>query len=293
MNRIGRREFLQRGGALAMAGMAAGPWLRRAGAAEAKPKFKLGLCTYNVAAGWDLATILENCRQAQFEGVEFRTTHKHGVEPALSAEQRRDVKQRCADAGVLVWGLGTTCEFHSPDPATVKKNIATCGEFVKLAADLGARGVKVRPNGLPKEVQPEKTLAQIGAALLECGKAAAAHGVQIWLEVHGAATAEPAHIRAIMDACPHPAVGVCWNSNASDVKDGSVKPSFELLKDRIRSCHINDLGSKYPYGELFGLFRAGGYDGFTLCEYGKTLPPAEGLEFMKKYRARWMELAAG
>ena len=35
----------------------------------------------------------------------------------------------------------------------------------------GALGVKVRPNGIPKDVPEEKTIAQIGASLRECGHA--------------------------------------------------------------------------------------------------------------------------
>ena len=289
---MNRRQFLKRTGALALASLAAPQMANMVDAAAAPRKFKLGLVTYNVAAGWDLATIIENCRQAQIEGVEFRTTHEHGVEPSLSADQRRDVKKRCTDGGLIIWGLGTACEFHSPDAAVVKKNIATCGDFVKLAYDIGARGVKVRPNGLPKEVPVEKTLEQIGNALTECGKIAADHGVEIWLEVHGAKTQEPPNIRTIMDVCKHPAVGACWNSNGTDVKDGSVKWSFDLLKDRIRSCHITDLESKYPWRELFTLFRESGYDRFTLCEYGKHVPAADGVAFLKKYRERWLELTA-
>lgn len=281
---MNRREFIKCAGALALAPLALD-------AAETKCKFKLGLVTYNVAAGWDLATIIKNCTGAGIEGVEFRTTHKHGVEPSLTAEQRRDVKKRCADGGLIIWGLGSTCEFHSSDVAVVKKNIGTCGEFAKLAADIGARGVKVRPNGLPKGIPEEKTLAQIGAALTECGKIAADNGVEIWLEVHGKDTAEPSRIRKIMDVCTSKNVGACWNSNGSDIKDGSVKTSFDLLKDRLRSCHISDLNSKYPYRELFALFREHGYDRFTLCEYGKSIPAAEGVAFLKKYRQRWLELA--
>ena len=49
----------------------------RAGAA---PGFHLGLVTYNVAKDWDLDTILRLVPEAGFEGVEFRTTHAHGVE---------------------------------------------------------------------------------------------------------------------------------------------------------------------------------------------------------------------
>lgn len=284
---MNRRQFLERAGTLAVTSLPASSLL----AGTAPRKFHLGLVTYNVAATWDLQTLLENCQQGGIEGVEFRTTHKHGVEPSLSADERRDVKKRCADAGVVIWGLGSVCEFHAVDPAVVKKNIAMCADFVKLAADIGARGVKVRPNGLPKEVPVETTLAQIGSALNECGKIGADHGVEIWMEVHGPGTSDPKHARTILDHCPNPNVGANWNSNAGDVLDGSVKWSFDLLKDRIRSCHITDLDSKYPYAELFSLFRDAGYDRFTLCEYGKSVPAAEGAAFLKKYRARWVELA--
>lgn len=288
---VSRRRFLAQTVPAAVA-LAAAPAVLSAEGTGA-PRFKLGLVTYNAAAAWDLPTLVANCRAAGIEGVEFRTTHRHGVEPSLTADQRREVKARCADAGLTIWGLGSTCEFHAPDPEAVKKNIATCGEFIKLAADLGARGVKVRPNGLPAGVPPEKTIAQIARSLSECGRMAADRGVEIWLEVHGAKTAEPQNIRAIMDTCPEAAVGVCWNSNGTDVKDGSVKWAFDLLGRRIRSCHINDLGSKYPYRELFALFREAGYDRFTLCEHGKAVAPQDGVEFLKSYRASWLALAAG
>src|SRR5262249_15627005 len=149
---------------------------------------QLGIVTYNVAAKWDLATVLKVCKDVKIAAVEFRTTHPHGVEPSLSPEQRKDVKKRCQDAGVRILSSGTVCEFQSPDKATVEKNIETCKQFVQLVADLGGKGVKVRPNGLPRDVPPEKTLEQIGKALVPCGRAAADAGVEIWVEVHGGGT---------------------------------------------------------------------------------------------------------
>src|SRR5262249_13664892 len=148
------------------------------------------------------------CKSVGLSPVELRTSHKHGVEPSLSKDQRQDVRKRFADAGIDVWGCGTTCEFHSPDSAVGRKNIETCKELLQLAADIGGRGVKVRPNGLPKNVPVEKTLEQIGKALIECGKAAADANVEIWVEVHGAGTSQPPHMRTIMEQCGHPAVGV-------------------------------------------------------------------------------------
>ncbi len=140
-------------------------------AAASLPKFKLGLVTYNVAAEWDLPTVLSVCTTVGISVVELRTGHKHGVEPSLSKDQRAEVRKRFADSGITFWGCGSTCEFQSPDPAVVRKNIETCKQFVELVKDIGGHGVKVRPNGLPKGVaDPQKTLEQIGGALVECGR---------------------------------------------------------------------------------------------------------------------------
>jgi sugar phosphate isomerase/epimerase len=258
-------------------------------------KFRLGIVTYNIAAQWDLPTILRICKNVGLSPVELRTTHKHGVEPTLTKEQRNEIRERFADAGIECWGCGSVCEFHSPDPTAVKKNIETCKQFVQLAADIGGRGVKVRPNGLPKEVPVEKTLEQIGKALIECGKAAADAGVEIWVEVHGPGTQHPPHMKTIMEHCAHPKVGLTWNSNATDISNGSVAESFKLLWPWIRSCHINELykDSKgvYPYRELFHLFWEHGYDRVTLCEVGRSPPDADsGQEVLQYYKALWTEL---
>ena len=261
-------------------------------------KFKLGLVTYNTAAQWDLPTVLKVCKEVGIAAVECRTTHKHGVEPTLSADQRNSVKKQFADSGVVFWGCGSVCEFHSPEPAVVKKNIDDCKRFCELVKDIGGTGVKVRPNGLPKGVPVEKTLEQIAKSLIECGKAAADNGVEIWVEVHGAGTQIPANVKTFMEHCGHKSVGLTWNSNAADVEDGSVKKSFALLKPWIRSCHINDLENDakgtYPYRELFGLLRGVGYDRYTLIEVGKTPPSVDaGRAFLEEYRALWRKLVGG
>jgi sugar phosphate isomerase/epimerase len=242
--------------------------------------------------------LLRVCKNAGISPVELRTTHKHGVEPSLSKEQRKDVRQHFADAGIDIWGCGTTCEFQSPDAAVVKKNIETCKRFVDLVVDLGGRGVKVRPNGLPKDVPVEKTLEQIGKALVPCGQAANDAGVEIWVEVHGPGTAHPPHMKTIMEHCGHRRVGLTWNSNRDDIKNKSIAEYFNLLWPWIRSCHINELykeaSGDYPYRELFRLFRERGYDRATLCEVGRTVPDeAAGTEILRYYKALWTGLNRG
>jgi sugar phosphate isomerase/epimerase len=300
MHPLSRRRFLQAAGTATATGLAVTPAVAADNTPAGKPlKFKLGIVTYNIAKDWDVPTILKICKAVGLAAVELRTTHKHGVEPSISPERRKEVKQQFADAGVQIWGCGTTCEFHSPDPDKVKQNIETCKQFVQLVADLGGKGVKVRPNDLPKGVPQEKTLEQIGKSLIPCGQAAADAGIEIWVEVHGSnGSAHPPNVKTFMEHCGHPSVGLTWNSNASDIKDGSVAEYFKLLRPWIRSCHINELykdaAGVYPYRELFRLLRETDYDRVTLCEVGKSMPTSDaGEELLRYYKAVWTELARG
>ena len=292
MSAVTRRRFLAGSGAMT-AGLAAQPVSAAAvPAAQATPaqKFRLGIVTYNIAASWDLPTIFRICRAVGLSPVELRTTHKHGVEPSLSQAQRKEIRRRFADSGVEFWGCGSVCEFHATDPAVVQRNIDTCRSFIQLVADLGGRGVKVRPNALPANVPVPRTLEQIGRALNTCGRAANDAGVDIWVEVHGNGTAHPPHMRTIMEHANHPRVGVTWNSNGTDVRNGSVSEYFKLLRPWIKSCHINELHSGYPYRELFRLLRETGYDRVTLAEIPGTPDLATAERLLRYYKMLWQEL---
>ncbi len=250
---------------------------------------RLGIVTYNIAADWDIPAIIANCEAVGILGIELRTTHAHGVEPTLSAQERRDIRSRFADSPVTIIGLGTTCEFHALESETVSENIETAKEFAQLAHDLGATGIKVRPNGLQLEagVPRDETLEQIGKALSEVGTAARDLNVEVWLEMHGRDTAEPQNIRKIMDHTDNTSVFVCWNSNPQDLEAGSIASSFALVRDNIRHVHINRLYSDYPYRELFGLLQEDKYTGWLCAEIQASSDPEELLQY---YRALFHSL---
>jgi sugar phosphate isomerase/epimerase len=248
---------------------------------------RLGLVTYNLAKDWDVPTIIKNCQAAGFEGVELRTTHAHKVEPDLSAEEREKVKQAFDASKVRLVSLGSICEYHSADPAEVRRNIELTKKFVMLAHDVGAIGVKVRPNGFVRGVPESATLEQIGEALRECGKFGESYGMEIWLEVHGSGTQLPANAQAIMRHCDHGNVGVCWNSNPTDVEGGTIRKNFNLLRPWIKSCHITELWTDYPWRELFALLGEAKYERYTLAEIPESKEPDR---LMKYYRALWREL---
>ena len=239
-----------------------------------------GLVTYQWAKDWDLPTLLSNCEKAKVFGVELRTTHAHGVEPSLNDRQREEVANRFADTPVNLVGLGSNERFDNPDPAVVKKAIETTKEFIRLSHDVGATGVKVKPDRFHDSVPHEKTIEQIGRALNELGEYAAGFGQQVRLEVHGQCAEIPT-IKAIMDVADNRDVAVCWNSNAQDLQGEGLEENYKLVAKRFgATCHVRELDSKdYPYQKLIDLLVRDDYAGWIMLESSK-LPkdPVAALE---------------
>ena len=250
------------------------------------PRMKLGTVTYNLAQDWDVPTIIANCEAAGFHGAELRTGHKHGVEVSLTKEQRAEVRKRFSDSKVELMGLGSAFDYHTSDPQKLRKDIAATKEYIVLAQDVGASGIKVRPNGLPKEVPVEKTLEQIGRSLGELGAFAKEHGQVIRLEVHGTGTSLLPNIKRILDVADQPNVGACWNSNPTDLDGGGFNHNFDLVKNRIMSVHLRDLFLEdYPFRELFARLNEIQFNGFCLAE----IPPStDPIRVMRYFRALWL-----
>ena len=249
-------------------------------------KLKLGIVTYNIAKDWDVATIIKNCAEAKFQGAELRTSHAHGVEVTLTKPQREEVKKQFRDSPVELMGLGSAFDFHTPDQAKLRADIAATKEYILLAQDVGAPGVKVRPNGLPAGVPKEKTLEQIGKSLREIGEFAADHGVQIRLEVHGKETSLVPNAKTIIDVADHKNVGVCWNSNQTDLDGEGFDHNFNLLKKKIFTVHMRDLFlDEYPFRKLLTGLNEAGFMGYCLAEIPESNDPVRVLKY---FRSLWL-----
>jgi len=229
---------------------------------------KLGLVTYQWAKDWDLPTLISNCEKTGFLGVELRTEHAHGVESKLSAYERSEVKKRFENSPVTCLGYGANFEYHSPDPAVLRKNIDQTKEYTKLCKDIGASGIKVKPNFLPPEVSKEKTIAQIAASLNEVGKYASDLGQLVRVEVHGEHTQEIPVMKAIFEQVTEKSVKMCWNCNDQDLLPPGLEPNFNSVKKwfgdtvHVREFNVGD----YPYQQLMNMFSGINYKGWILME---------------------------
>ena len=254
-----------------------------------KNPLKIGLMTYLLGSEWDIETIIKNCTETGFQSVELRTTHAHGVEVTLTSSQRAEVKKRFKDSPLETISLASAFQYHSPDPAELKKNIEGTKEYVLLARDVGATGFRVFPNAFPEGVAKEKTMEQIGKALAEVGTYANNYGVEIRVCVHGQGTNSVAVIKKIIDYSQSPYVYVNWNCEASDSAGEGLEYNFNSIKDRIKGVHMHDLHDPaYPYRHFLKLLADSGFKGYCNAEIGRV--SCEPVEYMKCYKGLFLAL---
>ena len=250
-------------------------------------KMKLGLVTYLWAKDWDIPTIIKNCTEANILGVELRVEHAHGVTLDLTAKQRAEVKKQFRNSKVEIIGMGTNEQYDWPDPKRLQESIETTKKWVQLSKDIGASGVKVKPNQFHEGIPHEKTLEQIGKALNELGEYALKMGQQIRLEVHGNGTQELPNIRQIMDHVHNAGTTVCWNCNDQDLIGEGLEYNFNLVKDRFGDiCHVRELNiGDYPYQQLMNMFVQMDYNGWILLECRTN--PEDKVAALKEQKEVW------
>jgi sugar phosphate isomerase/epimerase len=262
-----RRSFINKSLAAGI-GLAAFPLPFEAFPFAKEAGMKFGLVTYQWGKDWDLSTLIKNCEATGVLGVELRTQHAHGVESTLNAIQREEVKKQFADSPVTCLGYGSNFEYHSPDSKVLRTNIEQTKEYLTLCKDIGATGLKVKPNTLPSEVSEEVTIAQIAASLNEVGEFAEELGQLIRVEVHGNLTQNLPIMKRIFDQVTEPSVKICWNCNPEDLLPPGLTGNFNMVKQWFGdTVHVRELNDPdYPYGELFNLFRGIDYQGWILLE---------------------------
>jgi sugar phosphate isomerase/epimerase len=289
-NELSRRQFIQRsfGAGVALAFLRNIPEF----ANSIPAGMRLGFVTYQWGRDWDLPTLIANCEKTGLLGIELRTQHAHKVETNLNAAQRAEVKKRFADSAVTCVGYGSNFEYHSPDPVKLRENIDQTKEYIKLCKDIGATGIKVKPNYLPPEVPREKTIAQIAASLNECGKFAQDYGQLVRVEVHGNITQEIPNIKAIFEQVTEKNVKMCWNCNDQDLNPPGLEANFNSVKGWFGdTVHIRELNEgNYPYQQLFDLFTGIKYKGWILLE--ARTEPADRITAMKEQLALFNKMIA-
>ena len=273
LNQIDRKTFINQMVALSGMLMLPGTLLAQPKVKATKARMNFGLVTYLWGKDWDVPSMIKNMSAAEVYGVELRVDHAHGVSPALSKVQRKEVRKMFKDSPVQILGMGTNQQYDYPDQTKLRESIERTVEYIKLSRDIGGSGVKVKPNQFHADVPRSRTIEQIGRSLNQLARIGADYGQEIRLEVHGNETQEIEVIKDIMDVADHPNATVCWNCNPQDLNGLGLEGNFNLLKDRFGAVtHVRELDDpSYPYADLSRLFVKMDYRGWIMLE-GRTDP---------------------
>jgi len=228
---------------------------------------KLSIMTYQIAKDWDLDTYLRVARQSGCVGVEFRVEmgFRHGVELERTAEERRAIKAKCAEAGIDIACIATGCRFHFPEPEKRAEQVALAKQYVQLAADLGCGRIRVFGNDLPPDVEKRRVVGFVGNSLRDIAEFSEPLGVDVLLEMHGDFNDwRTATVAA--EWANHPRVAIIYNCDQRDVVEGSVRECFEGIQHLLRHVHFHHLLADYPYKELLALLKGMDYQGYLSAE---------------------------
>ncbi|MDD5596789.1 MAG: sugar phosphate isomerase/epimerase, partial [Victivallaceae bacterium] len=214
--------------------------------------------------------------------------HKHGIEPGLSAQECAEIRKKCEDAGISLCCLASSVKYSSPDDAEYRKNIEDCKEYIRLAAALGIKLIRVFGGRLPepKLENREKFYDRIAAGLREDGSIAYDHGVSLCLETHDD-FCRVKNAAEILKRADCPGVSVNWDFTHSIVHGEIPEDVYPLIRNDITHLHARDMkykgpGSPFPISKS-EFIREGCYDNYENAFLGEgDLLVRDVMEIMMK-----------
>jgi len=198
------------------------------------------------------------CRRVRdlgFSGIftRFRANDPHET-PRHVAHAVRDL---LAGEGVrLFQATGYWQNLVTPDEAARAESVRTLQAALRLAAELGARGIDTGPGSMnpdgPWFPHPDNWTAacrrQLVKSLQECAPAAEDAGVYLSLEGHQLVTLESAEVtREVLDEVGSPWVrsdfdSANWITRETVYSTGpALDGMFDALGEHIVSCHAKDI----------------------------------------------------
>ena len=193
---------------------------------------------------WPWEHILDQASSFGYAGIELRGI---GGEmdltrrPEFSGRRIGETRKQIADHGLIVTDLGASAQLHQRDPKAREEQLDEARRFVDLAHRLGARYIRVFPNGYLKDEPHPVTLQRIGHTLAELGQFAQGSGVGILMESHGDLTDAASLVTVMRIAETAPGTGLVWDTHHTVVEGGEAPDAtWAAIGKWVHHTHIKD-----------------------------------------------------
>lgn len=204
-------------------------------------------------SGADLPEVITLARESGCTGVELRAAIDEVIHPGLTDDQRAAMRNDLEDAELRVLSIASYVRICGEEDVEVD-----LAEHLRLAADLGADGVRVFPGDTDREGSADELTAGERMALdrLEAASPLAKElGVLILVELHDShsAGARLARLLRAVDerlGDQHP-VRVIWDAAHSWRAGETPAQTIELLRPWIAYLQVKDTDSTNGFKPVF------------------------------------------
>lgn len=137
--------------------------------------------------GWSVERLIDGCRRHGFEGIELKVCEGYAITPESSDEEIKSAAARFREAGIVVTNIGSSVTLNGIGDESAQ--LSAISRHLRIAALLGARGVRIFPGSFFKKIEERNRAHNIDRLVNRIQEAcdeALAHGagVELWIETH-------------------------------------------------------------------------------------------------------------
>jgi len=205
---------------------------------------------------------LEEAKGMGYEGVEL-CFGAGEFAPGISFDRLKQIRKRADDLGMKIETLASgtywDANFTSPDPAVRARAREFTGDYLRAAAQLGAKTVLVIPGAVAVPWDPSKPVVSYASAwkrategIRKCLRDAEKFRVNIAIEnVWNWFLADPVAMKVFVDQFKSARVGV-YMDVANCLINGFPEHWIEILGHRIKAVHFKNFSRQDSGGTLHG-----------------------------------------
>ena len=202
---------------------------------------------------WQPDLVIAKAAEFGYDGIEWRGGPQGHLQPDMPATDKRRLRGRCSDAGLISLAVTAYTGFVSPSAQERQANVDELQRYVDLAAEIGAGYVRTFLGGLPPGTTPDHSIYEkISDCLSVASEYALSSGVNIAIEPHDDFV-RSATIVLIFNEVQHPALRVIWDIGNAHAAGEEQTEGFDLLKDRLAYVQVKDGKGRDPNWQLCSL----------------------------------------
>jgi sugar phosphate isomerase/epimerase len=278
-------------------------------------EIRIGLYSITYLGVWyrggalTLEDVIRRAREFGYQGVEIDGKRPHGNPLDMPPARCRQLRELAGDQGIEIYAVAANNDFSSPIPEHRESQLLYARELIRMAADLGARvmrvflawpGVTLRPEGggrydiaqsawrhVHDPFSEQQTWEWCRESLAEAARYAGEHGVTLALQNHKPVIRSYRDCLRMVREIGSPHLKICFDARLERGLDEAAMEQAAREVGRLQA--LSHFGGEYECGPngiqvstgeqcpaaVRGLCAIGyrGYIGFELCH---PLPVVDG-----------------